>query len=142
MSLKYPVSRPPDRTASGGAWQVGDVLDLLAGLIAAGLIVLVYAGWSGLPRVLLALAFTFFVPGRAIVTNWHRTARWSEVAMSMVFSLAVLALVTTFALWTHNWHPLGLFQVVAWLSLVALGVGVVRRPRKRPDTDARQAEPW
>jgi uncharacterized membrane protein len=142
VSLKYLASTASDPAAFRRTWQVGDMLDLVAGLIAVGLIVLVYAGWSGPLRILLALAFTFFVPGRAIVTNWHRIARWSEMAMSMVFSLALLTLVTTIALWTHNWHPLGLFQVMAWLSLVTLGVGVVRRPRMRPDTGARPAGPW
>ena len=142
MSLKFPVSSAPRPAALRRAWQVGDLLDLLAGLIALGLIVLVYEGWSGPPRVLLALAFTFFVPGRAIVSNWHQTARWSEVAISMVFSLALLALVATITLWAHIWHPLGLFQIEAWLSLAVLSIGIVRRARRRPDIDARQAEPW
>lgn len=141
MSLKLPVSSTSG-PAAFRAWQVGDALDLLAGLIAVGLIVVVNAGWSGPPRVLLALGFAFFVPGRAIVTNWHRTARWSEVAMSMVFSLAVLALVATIALWAHRWHPVGLFQVEAWLSLAGLSIGMVRRPRHRPDLGAQQAKPW
>lgn len=142
MSLKFPVSSTPGPAPFGRAWQVGDLLDLLAGLIALGLIVLAYEGWSGPPRVLLALAFTFFVPGRAIVSNWHQTARWSEVAISMVFSLALLALVATITLWTHIWHPLGLFQIEAWLSLAVLSIGIVRRARRRPDIDARPAEAW
>ena len=142
MSLKFPVSSAPRPAALRRAWQVGDLLDLLAGLIALGLIVLAYEGWSGPPRVLLALAFTFFVPGRAIVSNWPQAARWSEVAISMVFSLALLALVATITLWSHIWHPLGLFQIEAWLSLAVLSIGIVRRARRRPDTDARQAGPW
>jgi uncharacterized membrane protein len=142
VSLKLPVSSAPGPAAFGRAWQVGDALDLLAGLIAAGLIVLAYEGWTGLPRVLLTLGFVFFVPGRAIVTNWHRAARWSEVAISMVFSLTVLALVATITLWIHMWHPLGLFQLEAGLSLAALGIGIARRRRHRPDTGARQANPW
>lgn len=142
MSLKFPVSRTPGLAAFYSARQVGDVLDVLAGLIAVLLVVLVDEGWSGPPRLLLALAFTFFVPGRAIVSNWHTTARWSQAAMSMVFSLAVLALVATVTLWAHIWHPLGLFQLEAWLSLAALTIGIVRRPRRRADIDARQAQPW
>ena len=142
MSLKFPVASTSGPAAFRRAWQVGNLLDLLAGLIALGLLVLTYAGWSGPPRILLALAFTFFVPGRAIVSNWDQTARWSEAAISMVFSLALLALVATITLWTHIWHPLGLFQIEAWLSLVALGIGIVRRTRRRPDIDTRQAGPW
>ena len=31
------------------------------------------------------------------------------------------------ALWAHYWHPLGLFQAEAVLSLAALAAGLVRR---------------
>ena len=69
------------RATAHSACRLGDVLDLSAGLIAVGLLALVYLGASGFLRILLALAFTFFVPGRAIVTNWTRMASWSRVAM-------------------------------------------------------------
>jgi hypothetical protein len=108
------------------------MLDLLAGLVALGLIVLVGEGRSGLPRILLALGFAFFVPGRAIVSNWTRMARWSEVGMSMLFSLAALTVLATIVLWAHLWYPLALFQVEAVLSLVGLGVGIARRRRLAP----------
>jgi hypothetical protein len=137
---QLPVARTRGPAASGHAWQVGDALDLLAVLIAVGLIVLAYRGWTGPPRVLLALGFTFFVPGRAIVTNWRQTAGWSEVAMPMLFSLAVLTLAAMVALWAHFWHPLGLFQVEAWLSLAGLGAGMVRRHRHQ--TGVRRARTW
>ena len=131
MSLKLPVATTHGPAASGRPWQVGDALDLLAALIAVGLIVLVYQGGSGPPRVLLALAFTFFVPGRAIVTNWPRMASWSGLAMPMVFSLALLTLLATTALWAHVWRPMVLFQVEAALSLAALGIGIARRHIRR-----------
>jgi hypothetical protein len=67
--------------------QLGNALDLSAHLIAGGLLALSYLGESGPPRILLALGFAFFVPGRAIVTNWPRMVSWSEVAMPMVPSL-------------------------------------------------------
>ena len=143
MSLKIPIAETRGPAASGRAWQVGDALDLLAALMAVALIVLVARGWTGPPRVLLALGFAFFVPGRAIVTNWRQTADWSEVGMPMLFSLALLALVAMVALWAHYWHPLGLFQVEAGLSLAGLGIGMVRRHRRRRSgVDARQAETW
>jgi len=107
--------------------QLADALDLLSGLMAVCLLGLVYAGLSGIPRTLLALAFTFFVPGRAIVTNWPRMARSSVPGMSMVLSLGVLTLLATITLWAHAWHPLTLFQIEAWLSLFGLGVGIARR---------------
>jgi hypothetical protein len=142
VSLKLPIAETRGPAVSGRGRQVGDALDLLAALIAVALIVLVARGWTGPPRVLLALGFAFFVPGRAIVTNWRQTADWSEVGMPMLFSLALLTLVAMVALWSHFWHPLGLFQVEAWLSLVGLGIGMVRRHRRRPGIDARQARTW
>lgn len=104
-----------------------EALDLLAAYIAGWLIVLIDMGRIGPARVMLALAFTFFVPGRAIVTNWPRAARWSAVGMPVVMSLAVTALAAMVALWAHFWHPLLLFQIEAWLSLAGLGVGIARR---------------
>jgi hypothetical protein len=142
VSLRLPAARTQGSAVSGRAWQVGDALDLLAALIAVALIVLVARGWTGPPRLLLALGFAFFVPGRAIVTNWRQTADWSEVAMPMLFSLAILTLVSMVTLWAHYWHPLGLFQVEAVLSLAALGIGMVRRHRHRSGVDVRQAKTW
>jgi uncharacterized membrane protein len=109
------------------AVRLADSLDLLAAIVAAGLVILVSADRSGVPRVLLSLVFLFFVPGRAIVSNWPRLGRWSEAAMSMVLSLAVLALLATVTLWMHIWHPLGLFQLEAVASVVGIAVGTLRR---------------
>jgi hypothetical protein len=142
VSLKLPIAETRGPVVSGRPRQVGDALDLLAALIAVALIVLAYRGWTGPPRVLLALGFAFFVPGRAIVTNWRQAADWSEVAMPVLFSLAVLTLVAMVTLWAHYWHPLGLFQVEACLSLVGLGVGMVRRHRRRTGIDARRPGTW
>lgn len=113
------------------AGNLGDILDLLAALLAASMIAFVRLGAPGVPRLLLSFGFAIFVPGRAIITNWPHLGRWSEAAMSMVFSLALLTLVTTVALWAHYWHPLGLTQVLAVLSLGGLAAGVVRRRRDR-----------
>lgn len=109
------------------ATRLADLLDLLAALIAAGLVVLTLAGRPSVARLLLSLAFLFFVPGRAIVTNWPRLGQWSVAAMPMVLSLAVLGLLASVTLWAHEWHPVGLFQAEAAGSIVALGVGALRR---------------
>ena len=106
-----------------------EVLDVLAAVVAAALLVLVAADASGPLRILLVLAFTFFVPGRAIITNYPRMARWSDLGTSIVVSLGVLAFLATVTLWARFWHPLGLFQVEAVLSLAGLAVGIVRRRR-------------
>jgi hypothetical protein len=78
---------------------------------------------------MLALVFTFFVPGRAIVANWPQMARWSEAGMPMVISLTITALVATVALWAHLWYPVQIFQIEAWLSLAGLVTAIVRRRR-------------
>ena len=114
------------RDTSPTAFEVSEILDLSAILVTGGLLVLIYTGASGILRILLALVFAFFVPGRAIVTNWPRMALWSEVAMPIVFSLASLALLAAMSLWAGLWRPLDLFQAEAWLSLGALCFGFAR----------------
>lgn len=109
--------------------QWAEVLDLLAAVITVLLIAIIYADRVGLGRIVLALGFVFFVPGRAIVANWPRMARWSEVAIPMVLSLAVTALFATAALWAHLWLPLRIFEIEAWLSLAALVFSILHRRR-------------
>jgi hypothetical protein len=122
--------------------QQGDVLDLCGILIAGGLLAVTYVGGSGLPRILLAVGFVFFTPGRAIVTNWAWMANWSGLAMSVVLSLALLTLLATAALWAHSWKPMGLFQVVAGLSVAGLAIGIARRHTRQPDHRAQQSGTW
>jgi hypothetical protein len=113
--------------ASARAGQRAEVLDLLAGVITIVLLALALVEWVGPVRLLLTVAFTFFVPGRAIVSNWSRMAGWSDMGMSIALSLGVLTLLATLSLWVRMWHPLGLFQIEAAASLIGLGVAVVRR---------------
>jgi hypothetical protein len=120
-------SRYPRVTRPLGQWS--EVLDLLAAFTCAALIAAIALDRVGPARIVLALVFTFFVPGRAIVANWPRMARWSEAAMPMVISLAITTLVATVALWVHLWYPLQIFQVEAWLSLAGLVIAIVRRRR-------------
>ena len=122
MTVGYPGTLAP-------AARRAEVLDVLAAVIAVALLVLVAADASGPLRILLVLVFTFFVPGRAIVTNYPRMARWSDLGTSIVVSLGVLAFLATVTLWARFWHPLALFQVEAVLSLAGLAVGIVRRRR-------------
>lgn len=106
-----------------------EVLDLLAALVALALLLFVFASGTGSARLLLTLVFTFFVPGRAIVSNWPRLALWSDLGMSIVLSLATLILLATISLWVQFWHPVGLFKLEAVLSLMGLGVAILRRRR-------------
>lgn len=110
-------------------------LDLLACAVSVLLVLVVSANSASPARLLLATAFTFFVPGRAIVTNWPRMGRWSAVGSSVVFSLGVLTLLATLMLWAHYWHPLGLFIAEAVASLAGLIRGIVRRQRSEITDD-------
>lgn len=116
-----------ERASPQGVVQLGDMIDLCAAAATAGLLVMIYSDRVGIPRLLLALGFTFFVPGRVIVSNWPRVSAWSEAAIAMVFSVGALTLLAMITLWAHLWHPLGLLSIEAWLSLLGLGVAVVRR---------------
>jgi uncharacterized membrane protein len=118
-----------DAAASIQARQRADVIDLLSGSIAVLLLLLVIAGEGGVARALLAFLFTFFVPGRAIVSNWRRMADWSDIGMSIALSIGLLAFLATVSLWAKFWHPIPLFEVEAAASLVGLGVAFTRRRR-------------
>ncbi len=122
--------------------QVEDALDLLAALIAVGLIALAVTGRSGPPRTILALAFALFVPGRAIVANWRRFSGWSQAAIAMVISICLLTLVATVFLWAHLWNPMLMFDAEAGVSLAGLALAAARRhqdqlARLRPVRPAR-----
>jgi hypothetical protein len=109
--------------------QRAEVLDLAAAVVAVGLLLLVLTGWTGIPRLLLTVLFTFFVPGRAVVSNWPRMADWADVAMSIAISLGALLLLALVTLWLRAWHPETLFVAEALLSLIGLGIGFSRRRR-------------
>ena len=115
------------------------VRDLLASVgvaVSLGLVGMVIEGGTGLVRILLVVAFAFFAPGRAVVTNWPRFAYWSEFGMSIVLSLAMLTLLATVTLWAREWHPVGLFQVEAGVTAAALVIGMIRRHRGEADIPA------
>lgn len=122
MSAVPPGSPPPED-------QRAEVLDLIAVAIAVVLLLMVLASWPGALRVLFTALFTFFVPGRAVVSNWPRMAGWADLAMCVAISLGVLTLLALVSLWLRAWNPEGLFAVVALASLGALTAGIVRRRR-------------
>jgi len=115
---------------------VRDLLDAAGVAVSLGLLGLVLEGATGPLRLLLAVVFAFFAPGRAVVTNWPRLAHWSEFGMSIVLSLAIVTLLATTALWAHQWHPVGLFEAEAPVTAAALVAGLVRRHRVEPETAA------
>jgi hypothetical protein len=109
-----------------GSWRA-DIIDTLA--IIAALVVLMFmlADQTGGLRTFAAFCFAFFVPGRAVVSNWPRLAEWSDIGMSVVLSLALVTSVSMVTLWLKYWHPIGLFQIEAGLSVAGLGAAIGRR---------------
>jgi uncharacterized membrane protein len=121
--------------------QLADVLDLLAATVTVSVLVVSATGHSGLPRIVLTTAFSFFAPGRAIVSNWPELASWSQTAMSMILSVAVLTVIATFALWAHAWNVPAIFQTEAGLTLAGLAVGIGRRHFHRGAEDEQLGSP-
>ncbi len=120
-------SSGPEEEEGASAFQRAEVLDLLAVAVALVLLVLALTGLAGGGRTLFAFAFAFFVPGRAIVSNWRWLADWADIGMSVALSIATLTVTALVALWLRFWHPLGLFQLEAALSLLGLGAAIARR---------------
>ena len=111
------------------AEQRAQVLDVAAAGSAVMLLIFVLSGQTGEPRLLLTVLFTFFVPGRAVVSNWPRMAGWADLAMCIAISLGTLVLLALVTLWLRAWHPESLFTAEALLSLIGLGTGFIRRQR-------------
>jgi hypothetical protein len=128
-------------SVSAWAGQRAEILDLLASAIAVLLLMAAFLDVTGPVRLLLTVLFTFFVPGRAIVSNWSRMAGWSDLGMSIALSLGMLTLFASIALWARIWHPLGLFQIEALASLIGLGVAVARRRALAAAEDRVQSRP-
>jgi hypothetical protein len=131
MQVSSPSTVPTDLPSSDERFS--DVLDLVAAAVTITLVAVVASGRGGVPRIVLALGFAFFVPGRAIITNWPKLARWSQVSGAIVLSLVVLALVAMVSLWAHAWNPLRLLYGEAALCLVGLAARQFWRwlPRER-----------
>jgi hypothetical protein len=128
--ITYHAAMPAaDSASTNSANQRAEVIDLAAIVITAGLLFFVLTDLTGAPRVLFTAAFTFFAPGRAVVSNWSQMAVWADLAMSIAISLGLLALLAMIALWLRAWHPESLFVAEALLSLAGLGIGFTRRRR-------------
>lgn len=118
-----------DRRATAAAllpteWPVlADVACVAGG---AALLILVATQTGGPARQGLALAFLLAGPGWAVVTNWPGLQRQTRAAGSVLISLVLLTLVATVALWLHQWHPIGIFEVEAGLSILGAGWHLAR----------------
>jgi uncharacterized membrane protein len=106
-----------------------DLIDVACVVVTVAVAVAVASGQDNAFRVVTGVAFTLFVPGRAIISNWPSLAVRPQVALSILFSLTVLTLLATLTLWAGYWRPLGLLQVECVVFGAALVVGLVRRKR-------------
>jgi uncharacterized membrane protein len=97
-----------------------DGWDLGAVVITASVLVLTISNVHSPIRGLLALTFLTAVPGWAVVSNWPRFAARSRAALSVLFSLSICIVVATVSLWAELWHPLGLFDLCAAATGLAL----------------------
>jgi hypothetical protein len=136
MQVSSPSTVPTDLPSSDERFS--DVLDLVAAAVTIALVGVVASGRGGVPRIILALGFAFFVPGRVIITNWPRLARWSQVSGAIALSLVVLALVAMVSLWAHAWDPLRLLYGEAALCLVGLAAHQLWRWSPRAPREERE----
>lgn len=121
------MERSEGSEALAPAERRAEMFDALAILVALLLLLVVHSGGIAWARLLLTLAFTFFVPGRAVVSNWSRMSRWSPEAMSIVFSIGIVTFLATVMLWARLWHPIPLFEAEAALSVIGLAISIIRR---------------
>jgi hypothetical protein len=106
-----------------------DVIDIACVAVSVAVAVAIATNERSAFRAVVAVAFSLFVPGRAIVSNWPSLAVRPHVALSVLFSLSTLTFVATATLWLNFWHPLGLLEVESGVVMAALFVGLVRRRR-------------
>jgi uncharacterized membrane protein len=118
-----------------------DVTDVLCIAICVATAVAVATDERSAIRAVVGVAFALFVPGRSIVSNWPIMEDRSRFALAVLFSLAVLTLVSTVSLWLGYWHPLGSVEVECIVATVALVLGILRRRRAARAGDGTASEP-
>ena len=117
----------PDATDTRMGFEGSDLIDAACLAVIAVLTVAVLVDERNAVRVLAAIAFTLFVPGRAVISNWPILSTRSPITASILFSLAILTFVATITLWSDLWHPIGLLEVECVISAAALITAMLRR---------------
>jgi hypothetical protein len=120
-------------TRSG--FEGSDLIDAACLGVTALLAVAVVANERNAIRIVAAIIFTLFVPGRAVISNWPILATRSPIAASILFSLTILTFVATITLWSDLWRPIGLLEVECAVSTAALIAAIMRR-RAAPGPNA------
>lgn len=119
------ATRPPEARAPAVRRSPGELVALLTPVALAAAIL---AGADGTVRTPLAVLFSFWVPGTAVVAwlPWLTPAERRGIAVTL--SLAASTVVPTVALWLHWWHPGGLLALTGAASVLSLLVAPRRRP--------------
>lgn len=107
-----------------------DVLDAASLCVAAALLTLLLLGSVSVVRDVVTVAFTAFVPGWAVLSNWSILSR-RYLPLGVALSLALLALVATVTLWLHVWHPVDTAEAECCAAIPALSVSLMRRDRAK-----------
>jgi len=115
------------------------IADGAAVAVSIALAVMIDVGASGVVRVVLALAFVCYVPGRAVIANWPSAQARSQVALPVVLSVSIVTLVSVIGLWMHAWSPLAQFRLEAAASVAAITFAMLWRARsgRRPSPTRR-----
>ena len=98
-----------------------DLVDLMAALVTASLLVVVGLGFTGFARIALALIFVTFVPGWAVLGYVDLARGVARAALAVALSLSLATVVAVAQLWLHLWQPRALLNVAGTGCLVALG---------------------
>ena len=117
----------PDVTDTRMGFEGSDLIDAACLAVIAVLTVAVLVNERNAVRVLAAIVFTLFVPGRAVISNWPILSTRSPITASILFSLAILTFVATITLWSDLWRPIGLLEVECAISAAALIAAILRR---------------
>lgn len=78
----------------------------------AVLVALIATGCHGPIRVVMAFIFAMLAPGWVVTGYWGSLPLYSRVLASVGSSIGIGIAVTSIALWSHTWHPLGIFIVL------------------------------
>lgn len=92
-------------------------VDAAVGAATLALVLTVALGVTGPVRVFLALGFMTFAPGWAVLDHVRLAEGADRVALAVVTSLTICAVVALGTLWLEIWNPPVVFGAMALLTL-------------------------
>lgn len=125
MSTEVP---PPVIAYGGRARARADLLLVVVGIVALAVI---FLGVSGPFRVGVAVAAYLVLPGWAFVRRWSGLHLPALIALTIVGSMAIDALVSLIMVWAGFWHPTGAAVVLLSVSVVSIAVDYLGARRTR-----------